>query len=1291
MLMIGQGSPRSNFSACAARIAATVLFCACWSFGLAAHGAPLEVRLRIAWGSGGQSPRQWHGRITVADAAFSSLQPLGIEADEAAALRLEDAAIVVSPLVDRTFDGCDVTVRGDETATLKFELRSSTSPHSPIASIETSVAEAAQQPFTASLDAAGAGLLVHRAPGDKLRVKFKRDHLIFTPNEEFSIGVVADLQPADGANPLYLEAKVVRAGQNEVLWSTTATWKPRATEPIPFVLNAPLSEGVYRLRLSAGHRQAGLAKRLTPWETPTVVASREIEFVVVDSEKSLPRLTQETTLVETLDPVSSSWWQRIPQWTQVDKLPAFATPRPLGNIKPQPVSGSKYGMVELPAAVDGEPAWQAYVLPIRAPDEPYAVEVELPQDRQQQIALSVIEPDAAGRVTMFGRDSSAVVVDRVGGTSTATGAVVHRIDFWPKSRSPVLLVANQSGNKAAQFGKIRLLRRSVAAAEPNGKPTQPQRLVAAYIGAPQFADAFGGAEELDATSGLSVDGWNKFLLGAERLAQQLRAAGYNAAIVSIAANGSSLAPIAALGSSPRYDTGLLSGAGVDPVRKDVLELLLRIFDREGLRLIPAIQLTTPLAGLEAKRAGRVPQQDGFEWIGGDGRRWAEHRGPAAEAPHYNLLNRDVQAGVGEIVEQLTTRYGQHPSLAGVAIQLSSAGFGVLPGLAWGFDDATAERFAGVSGIAFPSTGDDRFEKRAALALGPHREQWLQWRTSETSEFYARLAELLRRERAELTLVLCTEELFAGADAILDADAAARASREMTLAELGVDAQRLSETPGVTLLRSRRLGVERLEGTKGLPLRAAAAESDRRRDDVAHGGELHYRPSMRLRLSSFDAQSPFGASATHLSLQAPTSVVGDASRGMLATALAQRDLTTLLDGGESFFIAHDDQYGRLLRIIQELPLGAEVRTERRQPITLRVYREADATTACLVNESPWPVTVELPLTAEAAMPWRRLGEDFASSGAKRSAAATGTLPGGSQTWKIDLPAFSIEARRFADRGLKVGAFEPVVSDAARAALEARVGELEQRMRSLDVEREYLVLDNPGFEMAVDAARSWGWEPRVGEAGAVDVDSTTARSGSQSLHLQSETPLGVAAQSQQFPAPDTGQLAVRAHVRTRGLAPDARLYAWMEYEVDGKPQQRYRELGNSQTLSDQWTECEFALDDLPTGEGLMRVQFHLAGQGEAWVDDVRLHDLQFSESQRVELFKRLYAATAALDEGRLVDCERLVDGQWARHLMEHVPRASMASNVPASSTPAVASESESKGFGSRIRDIVPRVWR
>ena len=1297
--MIGQGRPTAKLRAGARRALGALVLCALSLGPITVGAAEIEVRLRFAWGSGAQSPQKWFGRIAVAGGALESLQPLGIEADEAAAVRLIDNEVVVSPLVNRAFDGCDVTVRGDDAAEVTIELRPASAAEPK--TLRVPLGQLARQEYRERLDDLGSYLVAHRSPGDRLRVRIDREHLVFQPEEEFRLLLTPDILVEAAAAPVTIDARLRRAGSAEVLWQTSVAFDPAAAEPIPLELAAPAAEGAYRLEIAAGRRRERFADKLVPWELEGPLAVRDVEFVVIDPAQRLPTLTDEWEVVATIDPVDSKWWQRAPHWTQLDKLPGFSTPRPLGNVRPAPSAGSTLGMAELPATPAGdEPAWQAYLLPTGEPGAPHAVEIEFPAGVRQHLAMSIIEPDAAGRVLSFGRDWGVYCEQ-----STTPGAAPtlgrHRVVFWPRTRTPVLLLANRSHSSSAQFGKIRLLRRSVVHAAGDDPLQRSPRLVAAYISAPRLAECLGGAEQLDPVSGLSVDGWATFLEGGSRLAQHLKAAGYNAAIVSVAADGASLAPIAALGSSPRYDTGLLAATGADPMRKDVLEALLRIFDREGLRLIPAVQLATPLPGLEALRDGADPQSSGVQWVAADGRTWAAHfPADAAATPRYNLLAPQVQAGVGDAVDQLVARYGEHPALAGVALQMAGNGFSVLPGLAWGMDDATAQRFTAETNIALPSAGPERFQQRAALLLGPQLDAWKQWRRQQTTSLYANLAARVSQDRRDRQLVLCTEGLFESAEAAqrLRQAVSGRGSLDDALDELGVDLRQLAATPGVALLRPRRLGADDALQARALDLRInSAAEFDQAVAGRPSSGELAFHTSSKLRLPSFDAQSPFGASKTYLSMSAPSAPSGDAARRALVTALAMRDVELVAEGGELLPLVDDGAHAEALRVVGELPaIGADVRSERRQPVTLRVYREAEATTIALVNESPWPVSVDLPLRSDVATPWRQLGRRpplvAAEPAVPEDRETEGTLTAGPQTWSLTLPPYGIVARQFGTRGLQTGAFTPKIPDEARAALAAQVAEIEGRMQSLDVERRYQELQNAGFETGSTGELVVGWQPRVGAAGSVDVDATAAHSGERALHLQSQDTVGVAAQSHLFSIPATGQLVVRAQVQVRDLAPDARLYAWIEYEAGGVMRQRYQAVDKEQALDEGWNAVEVAFDDLPLASaGQMRVQFHLAGAGEAWVDDVELLDLWFPKSQRVEMFKRLYAANTALDDGNLVDCQRLVDGYWARFLLEQVPPLSVAAATPEPAPITPTDDVESKGIRRRIRGMVPKILR
>src|SRR6185369_8411258 len=104
--------------------------------------------------------------------------------------------------------------------------------------------------------------------------------------------------------------------------------------------------------------------------------------------------------------------------------------------------------------------------------------------------------------------------------------------------------------------------------------------------------------------------------------------GHNGLLLSVLADGSTIYPSQRLEPTPRYDTGTFFDQGFDPVRKDVAELLFRLFDREDLRLIPTVQFAAPLPELEAllRQGGR--DSIGVEWVGADGATWLQRNEPA---------------------------------------------------------------------------------------------------------------------------------------------------------------------------------------------------------------------------------------------------------------------------------------------------------------------------------------------------------------------------------------------------------------------------------------------------------------------------------------------------------------------------------------------------------------------------------------------------------------------------------------------------------------------------------------
>src|SRR5690606_37620498 len=141
------------------------------------------------------------------------------------------------------------------------------------------------------------------------------------------------------------------------------------------------------------------------------------------------------------------------------------------------------------------------------------------------------------------------------------------------------------------------------------------------------------------------------------LVEYLSTEGYNSLLLTVFADGSTIYPSELLEPTPRYDTGVFFSSGQDIQRKDVLELLYRLFDRAGFVLIPQLQFSTPLPALERQLAAQGSDAHGIELIGRDGRTWRESR-PIRRglAPYYNPLHPAVQSAILEVVRELVDRY-----------------------------------------------------------------------------------------------------------------------------------------------------------------------------------------------------------------------------------------------------------------------------------------------------------------------------------------------------------------------------------------------------------------------------------------------------------------------------------------------------------------------------------------------------------------------------------------------------------------------------------------------------------
>ncbi|MEM8946645.1 MAG: hypothetical protein AAGD11_15840 [Planctomycetota bacterium] len=1256
------------------------------------QGAEKTARVRLAWGNGAISKQNWTGTITFENGKLTDLQPLGLEVDAPVANRIDGNRLIVQPFVNRNFDGCDLTVRAAEDSLIRIEMRNTQSPQTQV--FETTLSAVLSDQFQAVLDDFGSYFLARRTPGDVLRVTTSRDHLVFEPGETWKLKLRPDVASALTVGPVLIDVRLRLTGATQSTWQASQqisqAWQ--LADGLGFEVPCPTVEGAYRLTVTVRHEE-DFATRFVPGRHPKQIAMRELEFVVIDPDAMLPTLVDQWLPMLSIDPANPSWWERLPRWAKVTRLRERSRGS-TGNVRPVVRQTPTGELLELPPAPsDGDPFWQSYTLPVQKPGQPHLVEIEYPVGVEQRLAIALVEPDAAGRVTKTEQDASFYDDGRLRESDATTG--IHRFMIWPRTKSPQLLIVNQHSELPAQYGKIRLLKQDDALVSlTTAELADPaEELVAAYLSKPTIASLLGATETLDASSGLSVQSWSTFLQGAQRLAQSLRFAGYNGAVLSVAADGSAIYPSRLLNPSPRYDTGCLAASGQDPLRKDALEMLFRIFDREGLRLVPALELSAPLPRLEDELVNEA-RLSGIRCVDHTGTRQRSSEASIdSMAQLYNPLNDRVQTEISSVVEELLGRYAHHKSFSGLAVQLAGDGYGMMPGLAWGLDDETVARFSQEMSVQLPVGGITRFEQRAQTLLGAQAVPWRQWRQDRLTAMYGRLGEQVANARSDAGLIVLTENLFASpqlSQAIRGAIAASMTPKKV-LADHAVDLVAINDHPSVTVVSTSHL-IDDI-ATDEARINAPAVHAQLL-EGSTNKGHLTYHSSNRIPMPSFDQRSPFGADSTFLTFESRDQAVGSAARRSLISAIAEPKNIALIDGGRILTAGIDSKVRDLLLTTRELAkAGTLIRTQRVQPLVMHIYSHEDATVLCIVNEAPWSVRAELDLTTRDSVPWVKLG-------ANRLAAldgVAGTTAAGSQVWQVTIDPCDVQAWEFRQDRLRVGDLRVEVAELAKSELRQRIEQIEACAGNLGIERPYPQLQNPSFELQEGEPRIPGWQPRQGAIGSIGLESTEAHSGANSVRLQSGDETGVAIQSHLFANPDTGQLTVRFFLRTNQTKDDSQLAIAIQDQDGGQTYQRVAALSSQQLGHDTWIEHEFSLGDVPIGEDArLRLLFHLTGSADVSLDDISLCDLRFDEARRRSLVKRIHGANIALEQGQLVDCLRVVEDYWSQFLVEHVPPATSQDVVTTKPATEIARREkpaageEQKG-ASRLRGWVPKIWR
>jgi len=1307
--MIGHGGPNPSQGRCLpvalTTAASAVQRAAIALLGLSAARVTLadDVRVRIAWGGGAE--RAWQGTISVTDGAISEPQPLGAEADEPGSMWLEDnprigrRVLVVQQRSPRGYDGVDVLVSATPDAKLLLQLSSGDRP----TTIEVPLAGLSGEFVNKELDNQGNRLLVMRAPGDSLRVHFTRESLVFAPGETFRFTLEPRALPLPKGGSARIKIQLLGGGKE--LWSQEPESRGDQAEAIPVEVPLPSAEGVYDIVITAVNSPKWSQAVRQPFSWKRTIADRRVQLLVLDPQR-LPSgwSDSEFAQVVEIDPANPRWYDKfnkLPQ-LQLTKPRVRLWKGPLGN---DCLQSQRHPLGELaqlkPNADSPDVSWEAYWLPINQPGRPHIVEIEYPSDVPQTLGVSILEPNAAGGLAPLVVNSSMANAAEAIGLAGAPRWQRHRVVFWPRTATPLLLISNGRDRTPAVYGKIRVL--AGGQRLPRTLPDRAganRRLLAAYLERPLIPENFAAGECLDAWSGRSLDDWSTFYEGGTRLVEYLNHTGCNGLMLGVLADGSTIYPSSLLQPTPRYDTGAFFASAQDPVRKDVLEMLLRLFDREDLQLIPMVEFAAPLPELEALRRAGGRDAEGIEWIGADGAglcaSWPTQRGLA---PYYNVLDPRVQKAMLDVLRELISRYARHPSLTGVAVRLSADGYAQLPGPDWGLDDGTIARFERDAKLQVPGYGPQRFAQRSAfLGQEPQRRAWLEWRAAQLAKFYRRACDELTAIRPGSRLYLAGAGMIGGPE--LDHDLRPTLPHPTTVASallrVGIDARHYRDPQQrIVLLRPERIAPDENLGSRAADLEISQmADIDRYFQTLATSGSLFFHPAREIHLESFDRKSPFKPAYTWLVSEPSPS--GQQNRRRFVHSLATLDAQVMLDGGSVLPMGQEAAIRdltaayRALPAIRFQPVGGGQPADTAQPVTFRYGTYGGRTYLYAVNDAPFATTARVHVEAG---PGCRI-EDL--SGTRKIEPLKPEANSGFY-WEVALEPYDLAAVQLSEPNVQCSAPHVTWPDAVESALGLQIRRLGARAAVLRNPPPLDVVANPGFERPATANNPIpNWIPIGQGKVSIQLDKTEKHGGKQSVKLASSGPVACLV-SQPLAVPATGRLVVSVWLRVANAARQPPLRLALEGKLREHDYYKFGPVGlapnagqPAAAIRTEWGQYIFQVDDLPL-EGLtsLRARFDMMGAGEVWIDDVQVSSLTFSGPEMFELSKLITLADVKLQRGQIGDCLHLLEGYWPRFLEENVALPAGAVSETAAAKPRAEEEKppERSGWLNRVKDLVP----
>jgi hypothetical protein len=576
-------------------------------------------------------------------------------------------------------------------------------------------------------------------------------------------------------------------------------------------------------------------------------------------------------------------------------------------------------------------AWRSVPLNLNETGKPHLIEIDYPANVIQKLELAVVE--TVDNEHVVSAESCIHVTKTIGQAIALADSSLtntHRILFWSKTKSPVLLLVNRTKQNCV-FGNIRLYK-ITSDPIPRQYKILPKRLVAAYLNRPetllQLASTIEKTEikseskaesktdaklesRLDSTvsippKNLARD-WQPLYESANRLVEILNWNGFDGIMLNVYSKDAIL-----------YRTNNALAQTESP--RDLLELLHRLFDRETLSLIPAINFNMRLQKIDAiiqnnpRLAAELLQpitDKSNEIININANHNANinvtinNLDPQNQPLRYNFLHPLVREVLLGVICEIAAKYGKRQSFGGIGVIVSHDSHTLLNEPLKSLDDWTIGEFTKETGTLIPDAQftelRDRIDARAKFFRNNNSalEAFVNWRNVKVKEFYQDAAKMITGIRRDARLYLAADSILDQPDVMKFCLPTLPRSGVVLLSQrmLGYDAALICGVPSVTFLRPSRRSPEMQNA-------AAAVYSD---FDAAITGSQFIRDGIS-----------FGALFFNDPAQSPTVPTSIHNRSRFVKHLSQSDVAMFFDGGNSFLSGENDSLLDLFAVFRQLP-------------------------------------------------------------------------------------------------------------------------------------------------------------------------------------------------------------------------------------------------------------------------------------------------------------------------------------------------------------------------------------